>query len=156
MSSEGSLDFEAIDCFWSRPTLGRLEDDHRPARSHGVTIIPSILLDSPDVLNGLVQDNRHEIVHLFRVIALHKVRRPAATAKKLLQFVRLNASQDSWVADLVAIEVENRQDGSVGNQVEQFVRLPSRRQRASFRFAIANDAGDNQVGIVESRSEGMA
>src|SRR5664279_5131900 len=68
----------------------------------------------------------------------------------------LNAGQDSRVADLVAVEVQNRQHGSVSNWVEKLVGLPCSSQRTRFRFSVANDAGDDEFGIVERGPEGMA
>src|SRR5674476_396179 len=68
----------------------------------------------------------------------------------------LNAGQDSRVADLVAVEVQNRQHGSVSNWVEKLVGLPCSSQRTRFRFTVADNAGDDQTGIVERGSEGMA
>ena len=68
----------------------------------------------------------------------------------------LDAGEDGRVADLVAIEMQDRQYGSVGNRVEQLVGLPSGRQWPGFRFAVADDAGDDQLGIVERRPEGVA
>ena len=95
-------------------------------------------------------------MHLFRLIAFHKVGRPAAASEELLQFLMLDAGQDGRVADLVAIEVQDRQHGSVGNWVEKLVGLPGGRQGARFRFTVADDAGDDQIGIVERGPEGMA
>ena len=116
----------------------------------------ALLLDLPDVLDGLFQSGGHELMHLFRLIAFHKVGRPAAASEKLLQFLMLDAGQDGRVADLVAIEVQDRQHGSVGNRVEKLVGLPCGRQGARFRFTVADDAGDDQIGIVERGPEGMA
>ena len=122
--SEGALDLQAVDDFRSGPALGRLEDDHRPARPGGVVVAPRILLDLPDVLDGLVHGGGHEFMHLFRLIAFHKVRRPAAAAQELLQFLMLDAGQDGRIADLVAVEVQDRQHGSVGDRIEKLVGLP--------------------------------
>src|ERR1039458_5321884 len=68
----------------------------------------------------------------------------------------LDAGEHGWVADLVAIEVQDRQHGSVGNGVEQLVGLPCGGQGARFRFSVADDAGDDEFGIVERGPEGMA
>ena len=87
----------------------------------------------------------HELMHLFRLITFHKVRRPAAASEKLLQFLMLDAGQDGRVADLVTIEVQDRQHGSIGNWVEKLVGLPCGRQGARFRFTVADDAGDDQI-----------
>ena len=68
----------------------------------------------------------------------------------------LDAGQDGRVADLIAIEVQDRQHGSVGNWVEKLVGLPCGRQGARFRFTVTDDAGDDQIGIVERGPKGMA
>src|SRR5580658_4446150 len=68
----------------------------------------------------------------------------------------LHASQYGRIADLVAVEMQNRQHGSVRNWIQKLVGLPCGRQRTGFRFTVADDAGDNQAGIVEGGSEGMA
>ena len=52
--------------------------------------------------------------------------------------------------------MQDRQHRAVGDRIEQLVGLPSRRQRAGLGLAIADDAGDDQPGIVEGRAEGMA
>ena len=116
----------------------------------------AVLLDLPDVLDGLFQGGGHELMHRFRVVAFHKVGRPAAASEELLQFLMLDAGQDGRVADLVAIQVQDRQHGSVGDRVEKLVGLPCGRQGARFRFTVADDAGDDQIGIVERGPEGMA
>ena len=63
-------------------------------------------------------------MHLFRLIALHKVWRPAAASQKLFQLFMLDPGQDSWITDFVSIEVQYRQHGSVGNRVKKLVGLP--------------------------------
>ena len=95
-------------------------------------------------------------MHRFRIVAFHKVGRPAAASQELLQFLVLDAGQDGRIADLVAIQVQDRQHRSVANRVEKLVGLPGGRQGTRFRFAIANHARNDQPGIVERGAEGMA
>ena len=95
-------------------------------------------------------------MHLLWLIAFNKMRRPAATTQKLLQFLMLNAGEHRRIANLVAIEMQDGQDRSVSNRVEELVGLPSRGQRPRFGLAIADDTGDGETGIVEDGSEGMA
>ncbi len=68
----------------------------------------------------------------------------------------LDAGQDGRVVDLVAVEMQDRQHGPVVDRVEKLVGLPRGRQGAGFRFAVADDAGDDQAGVVEGGPEGMA
>jgi hypothetical protein len=51
--------------------------------------------------------------------------------------------------------MQDRQHGAVGDRVEKFVGLPRGRQRAGFRFTVADNAGDDQIGIVERRTESV-
>src|SRR5450759_1350147 len=95
-------------------------------------------------------------MHRRRVVALDEVGRPAAAPKELLQFVVLDAGENGRVADLVPVELQDRQYGAVRDRVEELVRLPCGRERAGFRFAVAYDAGDHQVGVVECGPKGMA
>ena len=68
----------------------------------------------------------------------------------------LDAGKHRRVADLVAIEVQDGQHGSVADRVEELVGLPRRGQRPRFSLAIADDAGDVEIGIIEDCPEGMA
>jgi hypothetical protein len=52
--------------------------------------------------------------------------------------------------------VEDRQHGAVGRRVEELVAVPAGGERAGLGLAVADDAGDDQVGIVERRAEGVA
>ena len=89
-------------------------------------------------------------MHRLRVVAFDEVGRPAAAAEELLQLLVLDAGQHGRIADLVAVQMQDRQHGAVGDRIEQLVGLPCGRQRAGFRFAVADDAGDDQIGIVEA------
>ena len=68
----------------------------------------------------------------------------------------LNAGQNRRIADLVAVKVQDRQHSSVSNWVEKLIGLPCSCQGARFRFAVADDAGDDQIGIVKRGPKGMA
>ena len=116
-------------------------------RGRVVSFLSRIRLDLPNVLDGLVQRRGHELMHRLRLIALHEIGRPAAASEKLLQFLMFDAGQHGRVTDLVAIEVQDRQHGPVGNRVEKLVGLPGGRQGARFRFTVADDAGDDQSGL---------
>jgi hypothetical protein len=107
----------------------------------------------PNVLDGLFQGIGHETMHRIRLITFYKVRRPAAATDKLLQLLMLDAGRDGGVADLIAVEMQDRQHGAVCNRVEKFVGLPGGRQGARLRLAVAHNAGDNEIGIVEHRPE---
>ena len=96
------------------------------------------------------------LMHQRRIIAFDVIRRPAAAAEELIQLFRFDAGENSRVGDLVAIQMQDRQHRAIGDRIEELVGMPCGGQRASLRFAIADDAGDDQIGIVEHRAEGMA
>ena len=51
--------------------------------------------------------------------------------------------------------MKDRKDGAVSHGVEEVDRLPASFKRAGLGFAVADDAGNNQVRIVEGRAECM-
>ena len=89
-------------------------------------------------------------------IAFDEMRRPAVAFEKFLKFGLGNAGEDRGIGDFVAVEMQDRQDGAVGGGVEEFVGVPGGGERAGFGFAVADDAGDDQIGIVEYGAEGVA
>src|SRR5271156_3616418 len=68
----------------------------------------------------------------------------------------LDAGQQSRIADLVTIEMEDRQHRSIGLWIEKLVGLPGGSQGRCFRFTITNHAGHHEIWIVERCAEGMA
>ncbi|MGY4458208.1 hypothetical protein ACVWYI_002168 [Bradyrhizobium sp. LB13.1] len=51
--------------------------------------------------------------------------------------------------------MQDRQHRAVMGGIEELVGVPGRRERAGLGLAVANDTGDDQVGIVEGRAVGM-
>ena len=90
-----------------------------------------------------------------RIVALDEMRFVAVTPHQLGQFLAADARQHRRVGDLEAVEMKDRQNGAVARGIEEFVGMPARGQRAGFRLAVANDAGDDQVRIVEGRAIGV-
>src|SRR4029450_8412321 len=86
---------------------------------------------------------------------LHEIRRVTIAAEQVIQLLMADTGENAGIGDLVAIEMKDRQNRSVRRCVEEFVGMPARRQRSSFRFAVTNNACDNQIGIVERSSVGM-
>ena len=139
----------AVDLLRARPALGGAEHDHGPAGTSGEPVLARVGLDALDLADDGVQGGGHELVHLLRLGALDEVRRVPVAAEELVQLLVADPGQDAGIGDLVAVEVEDRQDHAVGHGAEELVRVPARRQRPRLRLAVADDAGDDQVGIVE-------
>ena len=147
---------QPIDELRPGPALRRSEHDHGPARPRGVVVLARVLLNRVNLADGFFQGRRHQPMHDLRVVALDEQRGPAATLEELLQFLVLDAGEDRRVADLEAVEMQDRQHRAVGDRIEKLVGLPGRRQRPGLGLAVADDAGDDQTGIVERRAEGVA
>ena len=115
------------------------------------------LLDCVDLVDGLFDHRRHQPMHLFRLVALDEQRRPAAAAEEIFQFLVLDARENSRIADLEAVQLQDRQeDRAIGNRIEKFVGLPGGRRGAGFSLAVADDAGDDEPRVVESGAKGVA
>ena len=71
------------------------------------------------------------------------------------QLVLRNAREDGRIRDLVAVEMQDRQDDAVALWVEELVRVPAGRERPGLGFSVADDAADEQVGVVERSAIGM-
>ena len=156
MGSKRAFDLQPIDQFWPRPAFGRSQDNHGPARPGCVVIIPRVGLDLPNLFDRLFQSGGHELVHLSRIAAFHKERCPAAPSEELLQLLRLDAGQQGWIADFEAVQVQNGKDRAIGHGIEKLVGLPCSRQWSRLCFSVADDAGDDQIGIVERSPERVA
>jgi hypothetical protein len=51
--------------------------------------------------------------------------------------------------------VQDRQHRAVAARVEELVRVPARRERPGLGLAVADDAGDDELGVVEGGAEGV-
>ena len=156
MRPKRALDLQAVDDLRPGPALGRTQDDHRPARPRGVFVLSRSLLDCVDLGDGFFDRRRHQSVHRLRIVALDEERRPPAAEEELFQFLVLDAGEDRRVADLESVEVQDRQNRAVRDRIQEFVGLPSGRQRARFGLAVADDARDDEPRIVERGAEGVA
>ena len=80
----------------------------------------------------------------------------AVAAQQLRQFLPADAGQHRRVGDLEPVQMKDRKHRTITGRIEEFVGVPTGGERASFRFAIANNATDDQVRIVEGGAIGMS
>ena len=156
VGTESAFYRKAVDDFRPCPALGRPKDDHGPAGPGVVLLAPGVFLDSPDLPDGLLQGSRHELMHGFRIVPFHEVGRPSATRQELFQFLVFDARQQGGIADLVTVQVEDRQHRPIGDRIEELVGMPGRGQGAGFRLTIPDDTGDDQIRVVKRGAEGVA
>ena len=84
-----------------------------------------------------------------------KYGRVAIAAEQVIQFLVADARQHAGIGDLVAVQMQDRQHRAIGAGIQKFVGMPTGRQRTGLRFAVADDAGDDQIRVVEGRSVGV-
>ncbi len=95
-------------------------------------------------------------MHQRRLVTFDEDGRPTVAAQQLLQFVVGDAGEDGRIGNLVAVEMQDRQYRAVGGRIEKLVRMPRGGERPGFRLAVADDAGDDEIGVVEHGAERMA
>ena len=150
MRAPRTFAFLAINRFRAGPSLGRTQDDHRPARPGHVAAFAGLTLDGENFGNRRVDRSSHQLMHGFRVVALNKDRLVAVTDEQAFQFAVTDAGQDGRVGDLVTVEVEDGQHGTIVTRIEEFVGMPGSGERPGFRLTIADNATGDQVRVVEN------
>ena len=143
-----ALDRLAVDLLRARPALRRAQDDHRPARPFGRLARARRLLDPGDVVERVVERGGELAVHVRGVVAGDEQRPVAVALEERDELVLGDAREHGRVRDLVAVQVQDGEDGAVGPRVQELVRVPARRQRPGLGLAVADDAADEQVGVV--------
>ena len=147
------LDLLPVDLLRSRPSLRSAQHDHRPLRPLGAAVLARLALDRLDLRDDLVQGLSHRRMHLLRIRPLDVVRLVPVADEEARQLVLRHPGEHGRVRDLVPVQVQDRQDGAVRRRVQELVRVPRRGERPGFRLAVADDARDDQVRVVECGSE---
>ncbi len=155
VGAPGVLDGEAVDLLGSGPALGGAQDDHGPGGPFGDAVLACRPLVGVDAVQGGVHGGGEGAVDGGRVVAGDEQRVVPVAAQQPVQFLLGDPGQDRRVGDLVAVEVEDRQDGPVVDRVEELVRVPGRGERPRLRLAVADHAGDEEVRVVEGGAVGV-
>ena len=155
MGTEGTFNLLAVHNLGTGPALGSAQDDHGPHGPLGIVVLAGVLLDGLDLLDDGVHGLSHELVHGHGIVALHEVGLPAAALEEALNLFMGNTGEHGGVGDLVAVQVQNGQNGAVGNGVQELVGLPGGGQRAGLGFTVAHHHGGDQVGVVQHSAEAV-
>ena len=117
----------------------------------------ALALDLGDPVERLVERGGESPMHGARILAVEATgdeqRLPPVALEERHQLLLRDPREHRRARDLVAVEVQDRQHGAVRARVEELVRVPARRQRPGLRLPVADDADDDQLGIVEGRAE---
>ena len=87
--------------------------------------------------------------------AIDEVRLVPITLQQLAELGSRDARQHGGAGDLVAVQVKDRQHRAIANGIQELVRMPARGERTGFRLAVAHDAGDDELRVVEGRAIGV-
>ena len=118
-------------------------------------MLPRVGLDAADLADHRLERRGHELVHHRRLVAFDEMRRVSVSAKKRFKLLVADPRQHGRIGDLVAVEMQDRQHRAVAHRIEKLVGMPARRERSRLRFAVADDRGDDEIGIVEGGAEGV-
>src|SRR5439155_20459405 len=107
------------------------------------------VLDAANRGKDFVERLRHLTMNKLRFMAFDEKRLIPIAAEKLLQFLARDARQHGGIGNFVTVEMENGKDDAVADWIKKFIRMPACGHGAGLGFAIADDAGDDEVGIIE-------
>ena len=152
------LDGHTVDLTRPRPALGRTKNEHRPP-PRGRLVAASRRLNGVDRVERGVERDREALVNrawLFAVEAAGDERRlPTVPPEEFEKLVLRDSGEHGRVRDLVAVEMQDRQNRPVAARVQELVRVPARGHRARLRLAVTDDARDEELRVVERGSECM-
>lgn len=85
----------------------------------------------------------------------NKIRAVSVTVEKLFEFLFAYTCKNCRVRNLVSVKMQDRNNCALGCGIQEFVRMPACRKRTCFSFSVSDNAGDNQVRVIESRAESV-
>ena len=143
---------DAVDLLRAGPALRRPQHDHRPRGRRRSAFVRAACWIARS-RRARRRAPRPAAGARRRVVARDDDRPLAVALEQLHELLLGDAGEHGRVRDLVAVQVQDRQHRAVGDRVQELVRVPARRERSGLRLAVADDARDEQVGIVERRAE---
>ena len=164
VGTPGILGLLAVDLLGAGPALGRAEDDHGVGRTdHGLARVGLGLsggLDVADLIEDLLKQGGKALMDTRMALVVKagdkEVRLITHALKELGELLVGHAGKDGGVGDLVAVEVQDRQNDTVGCRVHELVGLPGGGKRAGLGLAVAHHGNGEQARVVHDGAVGMA
>ena len=164
MRAPGVLGLLAVDVLGASPALGRTEHDHGIGRAdHGLARGSLGLcggLDVADLVKDLLEQGGETLVNARMALVVKagdkEVRFIAHALKELGELFVGHAGEDGGVGDLVAVEVQDRQNDTVGCRIHELVGLPRGRERTGLGLAVAHHGHGQQARVVHDGAVGVA
>ncbi len=94
-------------------------------------------------------------MHQLRIVALDEMWIVAVAAQQLCQFLTTDARQHCRIGDLKSVQMKDRKYGSISCGIQKLVGMPAGGEGAGFGLPVADDAGDDQIRIVEGGTIGV-
>src|SRR5579884_3533707 len=127
----------AVDFGRARPSFGRAQDDHGPARTSDLCCAARFLLNATDSVDGEFQRGSERLMQALAFGAFNKERLVAVTAKQLFELLVADPHEDRRVIDFVAVQMQYGEDGAVACRIQKLIGMPGSGERAGFSFAVA-------------------
>src|SRR6202161_725619 len=89
------------------------------------------------------------------VIAFYEIGIVSVAAVELFEFAVKGSSLDRGPRDFIAIEMQNREHSAIAHRIQKSIRFPVALERTGFRLAVAHYAQYYEIGVIESRAEGV-
>ncbi len=159
MRAKGAFDAASVDLARACPPLRRPQHDRRPARRLGDVIGAcgaSLTLDVADAFIADVQQRGELPVDDHRLVPAQDVRVISIAREQLADLIVRHPAEHRGPADLVAVEMQDREDGAVASRVEEARAFPRSLERSRLGLSVAHDRGDDEIRIVECRTERMS
>ena len=141
-----------VNDFWAGPALRCAEHNHRPTRSLGVARHSCVVLNFMNAQQSRVECRGKYLMHQRWIVTFDKMRLITVATHQVGQLVAADACEHRWVRDLEPVEMQDRKHRTIPRWIKKFVGMPAGCQRRCFCLAIAHDAGNNQVRIIERRA----
>ena len=117
---------DAVDHLRASPAFRRAKDHHWPPWTIGRSVLAGVVLDLRNFLDDFVEGIGEKSMDHFGLLASDDVDPVTVSLEQRDEFVIWDASENRGIRDLVAVQVEDRQDGTVVSGIEELVRVPAR------------------------------
>ena len=113
------------------------------------------LLDLVNLRQDRIKRAGETLMHDGGNVAFDEMRFIAVAADQVGQFLAADAREHGRICDLEPVEMKDRKNRAITCRIQKLVGVPTGGKRAGFRLAVADDAGDDQIRIVESGAIGV-
>src|ERR1700751_551376 len=127
-----SLKVMSFDFSWRGPSFRRAQDDHRPAWPDDRAVLARNPTMLADLVHAVLDGGGHCLVHFVDVGTFDEIRSPAVPAEEVFEFLVWDARKQRWIVDLVAVEMEDGQDGAIARRIQELIDVPGGREWPGF------------------------